>query len=210
MKVNWPNATVLSNLSTNKWLASNAPGNWIQNKPFTSKYERILQALEKQNTFNTKKVHSDDRNQSQTNRRRIEYSQKLVALILPLALMGVFLAVVVICHKMDTIRNRRGRKKLKSKAAKIQKITANEQAVEEADFETDVMLRMYKLGKHGLITCEDVGQNEVLRCVCRLERCAHCLGHDTKKIQWKGISLLHSDSGEGAKGSRGCKVFILQ
>ena len=203
-KANWPNASVISSQSTNNWSPSSMPGRWMQNKPVTSKYEIILQALETQNTVNTRKVHSDDRNQSQTNRSRIEYSQKLVALILPLVLMGIFLAVVVVCHRIDAIRNRRGREKPKSKGAKTQKIIANEQAVEEVDHETDViMLQLCRLGKHKPLACEDIGQNKVSRCVCTLERCAHCLGYDTKKIQWQGTLFLQGATGRATRNFEG-------
>ena len=198
-KSRWANTGAITNFSTDEWTSTSLPITsikQIKKEPVTSKYEVILQALSEQKNANNNTKYNDRRQQNQTRFGEIEQSQKLVALALPLAIMGVFLASVVICHRMDTIRNRRGQKKPKGKAPRAQRSTETEQAVEEVDHEADMVLLKerhkdvaYKFEKHSPIACEDIGQNGVGRCMCKLERCAHCLGIEAKKLQWKGMII---------------------
>ena len=190
----WPNTSVITNFSIDQWTHTSLPKNSMKKEPVTSKYEIILQALSGQKNVNKSRRYNDSRQKNQTKLGEIDQSQKWVALVLPLAIMGVFLAFVVICHRFDTIRNRRGQKKPKDKTSRTQRSSETEQAVEEVDHEADMVLlkerhkdMAYKLEKHNPIACEDIGQNGVGRCMCKLERCAHCLGIEAKKLQWKGM-----------------------
>eukprot|EP00795_Rhopilema_esculentum_P000915 gene915-10671_t len=164
-------------------------------QPRTSKYQRILLGLleRKSNITNETDLL---RNQSRSSDVPADKSQKVVALTVPLVLLGVFLVLVVICHRIDTIRSKRRNKKQQMKASKGLKCSETEQAVEEVGQDVNRMLLIERhkemmrnrvkesIGKlnHGL--CQEVGEDKG-RCMCRLKRCAHCLGYEAKRIQWQ-------------------------
>ena len=189
-KISWANESILTNVSLDEWY------NTTSVRPITSKYERILQALSQQNSVNNSEVYEANGLQNQTKNGNIKQSQKMTALILPMVLLGVFLAFVAFCHRVDTIRNRRKLVRQKKKSIKTPRNSETEQAVEEVDQEADVVLLrdrhkeiIQNLGQHNPLMCEDDGQHAFGRCMCKLERCAHCLGFEAKKLQWKGMTI---------------------
>lgn len=199
--IHWKNVTIITNISKNEFLTTislKTTETTEKSWPKTSKYEKILEVLSKQNAVNGTKDYGNERLMNQTQSGEVIYQQKMLAMALPLALLGIFLGFVVLCHRFDTIRGRRRNKKRNNKCSKTQKSSETEQAVEELDQEGDVMLLKERhkeivtmLGQHSQgklhpVSCKDIGQHVVGRCMCKVEHCAHCLGYEAKKIQWKG------------------------
>ena len=182
-------------------------------QPKTSKYQRILLGLleRKSNITNETELL---RNQSRSSDVPTDKSQKVVALTVPLVLLGVFLVLVVICHRIDTIRSKRRNEKRQIKASKGLKGSEREQAVEEVGQDVNKMLLIERhkemmrnrvkesIGKlnHGL--CQDDGEDKG-RCMCRLKRCAHCLGYEAKRIQWQGKQKRHVNELREGRDGRG-------
>ena len=182
-------------------------------QPKTSKYQRILLGLleRKSNITNETELL---RNQSRSSDVPTDKSQKVVALTVPLVLLGVFLVLVVICHRIDTIRSKRRNEKRQIKASKGLKGSETEQAVEEVGQDVNKMLLIERhkemmrnrvkesIGKLNHELCQDDGEDKG-RCMCRLKRCAHCLGYEAKRIQWQGKQKRHvNELGEGRGGQR--------
>ena len=192
----WPNTIIITNLTIDELGITSMHRNPLKTEPITSKYERILLSLSDTDNLNSSKGYKNDRRKDQKSHGEADRSEKLIPLILPLALMGIFLAIVIVCFRADTIRNRRRKRRCKSTGTKVQKGSEAEQGVEEVDHEVDMELlkernnkMAHNFKKHGEITCSGIGYNGMGRCMCKLERCAHCLGFETKKLQWKGSTL---------------------
>lgn len=163
----------------------------------TSKYEKILRAFSEKNPSNGSEAVGEQRLGNQTNTGTVRHREKLAAFILPLALLGIFLTLVVLCHRLDTIRNRRRTRKRKNKGAKTLRSSETEQAVEEIDQDADVLMMkerhkgmVHQLRTPNQIKCDDVFRHAIGRCMCKVERCAHCLGLEAKKLQWRGNSII--------------------
>ncbi len=155
--------------------------------PRTSKYQRILEAFSKKNGLNatantTLQIGLANKTNAET--QLTVKSSKEMALVLPLVLLAGFLTLVIILHKFDPYRTKRSNNKQTSK-------TEVEPAVEEIVMETNAnpveLRRINWLINERRKEFLDNRRHCQSQCICKLPRCPHCMGYETKRIQWKGI-----------------------
>ena len=174
----WANMSLPMNESSMVWTAM----------PKTSKYQRILSAIVQQKTYNV----SVDFNKTNGPSAGQQGSNRVLALTLPLVLLGIFLTLVVLCHKLNTALSKRNNKHSRKKNKKLPRGFEVEQGVEDLNKgPNSFLLRQRnfeaksKLGRINYGLCKDLEQPNG-RCMCKLQRCAHCLGYYVKKLQWRG------------------------
>ncbi len=183
-------ASIAPNGSVTRWpVIITSIRHELRNKVKTSKYQRILSEYYRKLNF-TNNVTMQQSNET-LDANTAQNSDKKLALILPLVLLGVFLILVIICHRYDSVKAKRSRKKQTGRSSSCSKNEA-EQAVEEIAKEPDAipveLRRMNWLANQKrnemLHIYERACQN---RCICKLVCCPHCTGYETKKLQWKGL-----------------------
>ena len=174
----WANISLPMNKSSTVWTAM----------PKTSKYQRILSAIVQQKTNNV----SIDVNKPNGPSAGKQGSNKVLAMTIPLVLLGIFLTLVVLCHKLDTALGKRNNMQSRKKNKQLARGSEVEQGVEDLNKDPNFFLLRQrhfeaknKLGQINFGLCEDLEQHNG-RCMCKLRRCAHCLGYEAKKLQWKG------------------------
>eukprot|EP00112_Aurelia_sp_Birch-Aquarium-sp1_P005461 Seg162.3 transcript_id=Seg162.3/GoldUCD/mRNA.D3Y31 product="hypothetical protein" protein_id=Seg162.3/GoldUCD/D3Y31 len=165
--------------------------------PKTSKYQRILSAIVQQKTNNESRDVNKTNGPNQANldsSASQQGSNRVLAMTIPLVLLGIFLTLVILCHKLDTALGKRNITPSRKKNKKSPRGFPMEQGVQDLNQDPNSLLlkqrnteAMNKLGRINYGLCEDVGLPN-RRCMCKLQRCAHCLGYEAKKLRWKDLA----------------------